>query len=467
MKFFKALTISILFFFSSPVSAQPSNQYCYISNENYEEILTQVARKNPDAIRVLPECFKFDRRLILKASLIDPSQFQNAAENLKEDELFVHRLLKVSPQILQFASPKLRINQNFMEQATYLNREALQYSDPRLLNNRLFMKKMIKIDSKNYEFASDRLKEIPEFADTAFSDNGLLLSFAPEKIKSNKKLVKIAIKSNSEAIEFASDALKKDKELQKLAKKKTSIKSTEDLEKFLKENYITVEKKKNLGTVITGKAKNFQKNKILERNYVTKWQRSVGFDSSVRNDDLRLIAAESRNYPILWKDDFKKYSGLTKKIEKFFLNHNIDQSTIDSLSTTFLWKIKSQPLTLAFNIYLLRDSKDIDLGPDFSDITSLTAIVQKRNEKWVMTVVEVIFDSEMRVDVGYANGHKKYILWDLFQTDEKDKNPKIIFKIEDRFKEYFEIFEEQNGGKYRMVHRVESLTNATNNSNQK
>ena len=112
MKFFKALTISILFFFSSPVSAQPSNQYCYISNENYEEILTQVARKNPDAIRVLPECFKFDRRLILKASLIDPSQFQNAAENLKEDELFVHRLLKVSPQILQFASPKLRINQN-------------------------------------------------------------------------------------------------------------------------------------------------------------------------------------------------------------------------------------------------------------------------------------------------------------------------------------------------------------------
>jgi len=458
MKFLKTFTVLILFFLPYAVFAQPSNQYCYIPAEAYDQILAQVTKKNPDAIKALPDCFKFDRKLILKASMIDPTQFQNAADNLKEDEIFVHRLLKVSPQILQFASPKLRINQTFMEQSIYLNRAALQYADPKLLDNKLFMKKMIAIDSKNYEFASDRIKEIPEFAQTAFTDNGLLLSFATPKIKSDKNLVKIAIKSNSGALEFASDELKENKEIQKLAAIKTSIKSPEDLAKFLKETYTAEEKKKNLGRTIANKANKFQKNKTIDRNYVTKWQRNIVFDSSsIKTEPLRLITADSRNYPILWKEDFRKHPDLIKKIEKFFLNRNIDQSTINSLSTTFFWKIKSKPLTFAFNIYLLRDSKDIDLGPDFSDITSLTAIVQKQNGKWKMTVVEVIFDSEMKVDVSYANGHKKYVLWDLYQVDKKDKNPKIIFKVEDKFKEYFEIFEEQSGGKYQMISKIDPL----------
>jgi hypothetical protein len=458
MKLF-TLTISALFFFSFVAQAQQFNQNCYIPDEIYTQILEQVSKKNPEAIKSLPDCFRFDRKLILKASMIDPEQFQNASDNLKEDEIFVHRLLKVSPQILKFASQKLRINQTFMEQATYLNRNALQYADPKLLDNKLFIKRMIKMDAKNYEFASDRLKEVPEFAETAFTDNGLLLEFATPKIKADKNLVKIAIQSNNGAIEFASDELKEDPELKQLATLKTSIKSVEDLTLFLKTNYLSKEKKKNLGLIISNQAKNFPKQKIINRNYVTKWQRSISFYGQNKNEDLHLITAESRNYPIFWKEDFRKYPDLITKIEKFFASHNIDHSTIDNISTTYFWKIKEKPLTFAFNIYLLRDSKDNDLGPEFANITSLTAIVQKQKDKWRMTVVEVIFDSEMKVEVGYANGHKKYVLWDLYETDKEDKNPKIIFKVEDKFKEYFEIFEEQSGGKYQMVQRVDALGN--------
>ena len=199
----------------------------------------------------------------------------------------------------------------------------------------------------------------------------------------------------------------------------------------------------------------FANQNIFSRNYVTKWQQNFKSSEAPLAERDRLITADSRNYPILWKDDFKKYKGLAKKIEDFFHNHHIDQNTIDSLSTVYLWKIHDKPLTLAFNLYLLRDSNDIELGPEFADITSLTAIVQKRKDKWYLTVIEVIFDSELKVNLSYANGHKKFDLWDLYKANKEDKTPKIIFKIEDRFKEYFEIFEEQSGGKYQMLYRID------------
>jgi len=457
MKLVKILSITVFFLFQFPVFAQEATQDCFTNDEITNRILRHVEQKDPKAIKSLPDCFKLDRTLILKASLIDPTTFEFAAQILKEDESFVRRLLKVNPQILQYASPKLRANPIFMEHATYLNREALQYADPKLLNNKLFMQRMIKIDSKNYMLASERLREIPEFAEMAFLDNGLLLSFAPDKIKADKKLVKIATKSNNSAFAFASDQLKKDKELLKLSEKKSSI-NQEELGKFLRENYVTQEKKKNLGFIIGNRDKFFKKNKLIGRNYVTKWQKNLNFyDDGQFSEEMRLMTVESRNYPILWRQDFRKYPDLIKKIEKFFTNHNIDESTIENLSTTYLWKIKSEPLTLAFNIYLLRDSKDSELGPDFADVTSLTAIAQKQKGKWHMTVVEVIFDSEIKVDVIYQNGHKKYVVWDLYKNDKNDKNPKIIFKIEDRFRDYFEIFEEQSGGKYQMIYRVDPL----------
>jgi hypothetical protein len=196
------------------------------------------------------------------------------------------------------------------------------------------------------------------------------------------------------------------------------------------------------------------KNYIIDRNYITKWQQISNYSSEISDDNLNLLAAESRNYQISWKKDLAKYPDLVKKIEKFFQNHKIDQNTIDNFSLTYLWKIKNKPTTLAFNLYLLRENSDYDLGPSFSDISSLTAIVQKIDNKWEMTVVEVIFDSEVEVKIDYKNGHKKYILWDLYKSSKKDPNPKVIFKVEDRFDEYFEIFYEENHGKYELIYRI-------------
>ncbi len=443
---------ALLFLFSLPAFAQA--QDCDSSLETQNLILEEVKKKNPNAIKALPACFKLDRKLILKTVLLDVSQFQYADDALREDELYIKRLLKISPEVLKYAAKSITRNQSFMQYATYINRDALQYADPLLLDNKLFMRKMIDFDSRNYIYVSDRLKEETAFAAKAFKDDGKLLAFAPDKIKANKKMVEIAIKSNVSAFDFASDKLKKDKHLQHLAKSRTSIKSKEDLEEFLRKNYTEERKEKNLGMAICCKAKFFTKNKKLDHNYITKWQKLTIYDENEVRRESHLITVDSRNYQTPWQKDFKAFTGLSKRIEKFFLKHNFDKNTIDSLVTTYIWKIKDKPQTVAFNLYLLRESSDSDLGPNFADVTSITAIASKIKNEWHLSIVEVIFDSEIKVDKTYKDGHKRYILWDLYKVDKKDKNPKIIFKVEDKFSEYFEIFEEQANGKYRQVYQI-------------
>lgn len=432
---------------------EPQIDGCNNREEYFEQILREISsKKTPDIISRLAECFGNDRKLILKAVVLDPEQFQYASDALQEDQIFVMRLLKISPDILKYAAPEIRSNNSFMEKATYISRDALQYASWHLLDNILFMQRMIDIDSKNYKYASDRIKEIRGNAESALTDNGLLLEFAPPKVKDDIELVRIAVKSNSSALQFASERLKKEKEIVALARQKTSIKSLDELRAFLKKNYTVESKRKNVGLELGNKAKFAPKSKIIDRNYVTKWQNYLDFS---RSDDLghvaeerRLIAADSRNFHVSWRNDFKKYPGLVKKIEKFLHNHNIAANTIDNLSTTYLWRIKTKPLTLAFNLYLLRESTDNDLGPDFVDATSITAVVQQQKDRWEMTIIEVILDSEIKVDVPYENGHKKYMIWDLYTVNKKDKSPKIIYKVEDKFDDYFEVFEEQSGGKY-------------------
>ena len=79
MNLLKKLTIAAVFFLHATFSfAKENNQQqdCYITSDFTFQILQQVKKKNPDAIKALPACFKSDRKLILKVSLIDPTQFQ-------------------------------------------------------------------------------------------------------------------------------------------------------------------------------------------------------------------------------------------------------------------------------------------------------------------------------------------------------------------------------------------------------
>lgn len=428
-----------------------SPKQCEVSDQFLENVIAQIRAGNKTIIKSLNNCFKVNRNLILKATLADLDQFQYADNVLKEDEIFVNRILKVYPDVLQYVSPKLLSSERFMQNATYIHRDSLKYAVPELKDNKIFMTKMITIDSRNYIFASPRLREDEKIAEIAFSDDGLLIEFAPQKIKDNFNLAKMAVNSNSQAIEFISDELKNNQEIKSLIQQGISPEEIANLKKFLEENYTETESQKGLAVNIVNRAKFFEKNIFAQRNFVTKWHRMKKMSYDDNRENLTLIDVESRNYPVSWRQDFKNYPLLSDKVTNFFKKHNIDDSTIDNLRTTFFWLVKSNLPTVAFNIYGLRESKDSALGPEFADVTSLTVIAQKQGDRWNMTVVEVIFSSEIKTNVAYSNGHKRYILWDLYQINENDNNPKIIFKVEDKFRDYFEVYEEQNGGKYNKI----------------
>ena len=439
-------------FFNNPLLAQ---DYCSYPQKYYDVILTEVANKNPNVIENLPECLKQDRNLVFKVLLLDKTQFQNVSETLHQDKIFIKRIIKADPDILKYVAPEVRSDSYFMEEAIYINRDALKYCSWNLLDNKLFMKKMIDLDSDNYKFASDRIKSFEEFARPALEDNGLLLEFSPPNVKSNKEFAKIAIISDRNAFKFVNPKLALDQELIDLAKDNDPLPQSADLEKYLRENYIKKHEKKNLGEFIANEAQFFKKNQLINRNFITKWSKSFNLEKiqlGELKEEWRLNPIERRNYKNLWTEDFKEYPDLIKRINKFFAKRRIMPESISDLSTTYLWKIKDKPLTLAFNLYGISRTSDEILSQNFSNVISITAIAQFQEKKWRLSIIDVIFNRELKIDAVYENGHKKYTLWDLYKTSEKDKNPKVIFKIEDAICDYFQIFKEQPNGRYKIAY---------------
>jgi len=441
----------LLHFFGSYALANKAN-FCQEKEKYYQIILNEVSKENSAFIDKLPECFKQDRKLLIKALTIDPNQFQFASEIIHNDKMFIERAIKINADILKFVSPEVKSDENFMEDAIYINRDSLKYCSWSLLDNKLFMKKMIDLDSNNYQFASDRIKSMVDFAQPVLIDNGSQLKFAPPNVKANREMVKLAIESDRSAIEFANPKIANEPEIIALAKTEKPFIDLDDFNKYIEKNYIIYHDKKNLGKIFENKAKLFSKNKLIDRNFIAKWNKKNTIE---RNNDgqpnevWNIINLENRNFQNRWKDDFKEYPDLIKKIEKFFAKRKIAPEIIEDLRTTYLWKIKNEPKTIAFNLYSLNPSTDDILTNNFVNVTSITAIAQKHNDKWQISIIDVIFNREIKIDPVYYGGHKKYILWDLFKINENDKNPKIIFKIEGAINDYMELYEEQINGKYR------------------
>ena len=618
-----SLALSLLFFFES-VNLALANQFqknfqqadpCTNKKIYHKVILNEITKNNLDSFSDLPQCFKNDQQLIIKAVIINYQIFSEIDEDLQHDPNFIKRLVKVNPLILKLAPPEITKDANFMEEMTYIYRDALKYASWSLLDNRQFMTKMIDYDSQNYKYASDRIRSIEEIALMAFRDNGLMLKYAPYSLKNDPKIVRKALQSDLNSFEFASKKLKNEEDFKKLAEQQNLKIDLEKLEEFIKRNYLIKNPQRNLQDLIANQGKFYGKRQIFNRNYLTKWQKKIGdADPVLRNyqEEFKMIAVDTRNFQTNFKGDLKNFPQLTNKIIRFLKKHRVDDNTIDNLKITYLWKISEKPLTFAMNLYFLRDSSDLDMGSDFANISSLTIIVsniskskenndseefttkdnqnsdslnkltknnknlsnkktkktvnrelrsvyelkednsketeeiaqenqatnekdseinqdeedqeiidladnsqqlifdediqidelnpqsqdddqesdkkikknkdqkntkskklsknkkdevaeknnqkkpklvilENKNSRWNLSVVEAIFDSETRMDPTFRNGHKRYVLWDLYKAEKNDKNPKLIYRIEDQIQDYFIVFARQKNDKYQQI----------------
>lgn len=430
---------------------------CNIAKNSYDLIIEQVKAKNYNALTSAIPCIAKNQKLVFEACIIDPKQLQYADSSFRKNENFVLRLIKIHPEVIQYADKELTSNQNFLQKSLFIYRDALKFAPNEIRDNLGFMKKVISKDSRNYIFASKRIQKMRKIAKMAFSDNGNLILYAPEDVKNNKKLVIAALKSSPESFQFLSKRLRKDPEIMAIANYRDLRLSKSKLEKHIYKNYIAESKKNNLEKEVDPDSTIFKDARLVNRNYITKWHKSYQLKGLYLKEKWKLVSYDSRNHVPAWQQDMKDYPILTQKIINFLKKRLVDDKTINNLSLTYLWQVNKDPNALAFNLYLMRDSKDIELEDGYANVTSLTAIARKTKDKkdWRLSVVEVTFDKEIPVDIGYKYSHKKYLIHDLYLENKKDKEPKIIFLVEDKFESYFEIFSKMSGDKYQLTYRID------------
>jgi hypothetical protein len=446
----KIIVISVLFSLLT-FDALASQDDCYSDKNNFDDVISQIKPGDCDIIDHADYCLKQNPQFIFKATIIEPSCLQKASDYIKLNHDFIARIFKINPQILEVTDDKLKQDSAFMVKILRLNSDdnlyPIKYAAANLLDDEQFMTEAVSINEQNYFYASDKIKEIPAIAKIVFKADGLMIAAASEDIKHNLNLVKIAVKSNPKATEFLDQEMKR--KLLKSGYKQPKINNPDldykTIESFIRDNYFT-EKFEDGSYQLANKAKFIPKNQILvHHNHLSKWQ-------EIRSSNkYKLKVIDDKIRP--WKKDFAKYPDLVKKIKEFLLERNLYASAIEELETRYLWIINPNQLTLAFNLYKLKPATDANLGIEYNNLTSITIIARKVSGRWVFSTIDPVIAKEVKMNIAYKDGYKEYEIWDIYKTGKNDKNPKILFKIEDRFKQYFEVFLEKDS-KYKMVFTI-------------
>jgi len=426
---------------------------CDISPEETLYLLNQTRADNKPPIRAMDDCKKTNRNFFAQIIDINPNYFEFAADILKDDEVFIGKFVTMHPEILKYASTRLINDHSFMFRMARTYQDALKYASPKLINNKGFVTQMIQINPRNFAHVSERLQDDEALALSTLKDSGKMLKFASSRLQDNKKVVMQAIQSYSLAINFASEKLHKDPQIKKLSSK-INYNFINNFDDFLRENYggLKVGPEGSRGYHIVNMAKFFPEKQITYHPYITKWEEV--YKNGVKTDEIRLETKSINDGG--WKVDFSDYPELIKEIENIFITNGVDQNTIDALNTVSLWKISDQPKVIAFDLYLLRHINSGYLRSNTSNVVSFTAIARQtviKNKKWEMNVVDAIFDADLKMDVSYQNGHRRYKIWDAYLIDKNDKDPKILFKVEDKDGEYFDLFVKQLNNRYVSIYK--------------
>lgn len=447
------IAAAFLIFLSSAFESFASEASCYLS-KNINEVVSQIKPGDCHVVDYSDPCFRTNPEFIFQASIVEPLCLKKAPDIIRLNQDLVLRIFKANNQILETIDDQLKRNPDFMLDILKANNNQdfypLEYASPNLLDDELFIKQAIEINAKNYFYASDRVKNIASVAKIAFSNNGLVIAYATEDIKHDLALVKIAVKSDPDAIEFLDQEMKRklSKSGYKQPKKVSPDVNYSQLVAFIKNNYF--QKIYEDGSYKIGNQGKFTlKNQILvNRNITNKWQKIKSVDK------YRLVAIDDQYKP--WEQDFARYPDLIKKIEEYLLKRGLDQNMIEQLKTRYLWIVNSNPLILVFNLYRISPTIDSDSAVQNNNVTSVIMIAKKFSKGWIFSPIQEVIAKEVKLDITYKYGYKEYELLDIYKAGKKDHSPKIIFKIEDKFKQYIQIFSEGRNSKYLLLGSIDN-----------
>jgi predicted DNA-binding protein (UPF0278 family) len=405
------------------------------------------AKINKNFIISLKNCYRNNKILFSRLLEINASYLKYAGKEVKNDRKFLEPFLIRHPEIFQYTAYKIKSDKIFIEKITTSYPGYLQYASAEIKDNKILMTKFIRNNPRNFAYVSDRLKDDFDLTMLAVSNNGSMIKYSSQRLKKNKKIALEAIRSNVSVIEFLSKKIKNDDDIKKIIAN-NDRKYLENLPVFLKKNYGIVDDSMSYrnGYRITNYKKFFPKQNIIDEVYKIKW-----FVKEDINSNFYYEIKSIKNNHFGWKNDFFKYEGLYDEVTEFLLNNKIDENTITKLTLTSLWELDGTGNTVAFNLYMLRDLRDKYKNPNFINVVSLTAIAHKKGKNWIITNIQGIFDSDVYMQINFKNGHRKYQIWDLYESNKSDKVKKIIFRVEDDNSEHFKVFTQQPSGHFARV----------------
>lgn len=405
------------------------------------------AKINKNFIISLKDCYRNNRSLFAKLMKINPSYLKYAGEKIKSDRRLLEPFLLRYPKIFQHTAYNIRSDKIFIKKITTSYPHYLQYAATEIKDNKLFILKLINNNPQIFPYVSYRLKDDAEVAMIAVSQDGSMAEYVSQKLKNNKKIAVAAVKSNIKSVKFLSKKIQDDADIKKIVNGYND-KYLKDLPSFLKKNYGIVDKSISYkkGYRIINYKKLHPNQNLIDEIYKIKWIVKENIDSTFH---YKIKSIKNNHFG--WKNEFFKYEGLYETVSKFLSKNNIDENTISKLTLTSLWELDDRGNTVAFNLYMLRDLHDKYKDSNFINVVSFTAIAQKKQKDWIITKVQGIFDSDIYMQINFKNGHQKYQIWDLYQSDKDDKIKKIIFLVEGDNSEHFEIFAQQPSGHFALV----------------
>lgn len=414
---------------------------CNISNQKIADLIFEISQNNK-LIYNLTRCQKRSKFLFsILINNIDPHYIKYADQSLKSNPSFFIKFLPLDYKIIKYAANNLKRNKEFILNAVKSNIEILQYVNPILLNNKEFAKKLINLNPGSYLYLSYKLQMDLDLAIMALKSDPSIFPNIPERLRSIDKVTEEALISHPFNYQLLSISKKKKDWVQELKILPDPDRSL-FFKKYLQQEYAN----SNIfrGYKIAYQAKNYSEDRVFFQNYPVKWQKY-----SQINDQFGYKISNDINSQNNWQDKFSQYPGLSQKIIEF-LSQKISNFAINSMQPIAIWKISDQKII--FNLYSIRDIIDKEIDEEIINVNSLTAIAIWDNDQWYLNIVDAIYDSNIKTNIAYKNGHKRFYIWDLYKDEEY--NMAIIFKIEDEYSEYFKIYQEDLMGNFKEFYQL-------------
>lgn len=437
--------ILIISFFIFPNFSYASLPICAISNDKIADLFFDI-KNNIIKIESLNRCQKQNSFLFsLLINNIDPHYLKYSDQSLTANPSFIIKFLPLDYQIMQYISDPLKRNREFVLNAAKINIDILKYVNPIILDDREFAIKLININPKSFLYLSDKLQGDAKLTMMALKLDADIFPNILDDLRSQEKIIDQAVISHP----FNYQLLTKEQQESDFIKTLKILPNSDNklfFKKYLKEQYANSEIGMNImkGYKITNRASNFFDDMVFFQRYPAYWQKYP-----IINDQFGYKLVIDRKNVNNWEDKFNKYPDLIIKI-KDFLSNKIGNLAIDSMSAISIWEISDQEII--FNLYGLRTIDDEQISDEIINVNSLTAIAILEDNKWQLNIIDAIYDSNIKTDISYQNGHKRFYIWDLYE--DSDNNLSIIFKIEDKYSQYFKIYQEDKIGNYKEFYQL-------------